>query len=58
MTTKIDSIKQIGCYAIGNKLGEGAFAVVKSARHIITDMEVAIKLFDKEAVAQRESYIG
>lgn len=47
--TDIKSVSQIGCYSLGKKLGEGAFAVVREGRHILTDMKVAVKLFDKHA---------
>lgn len=48
--SRLGRITRIGSYALGRKLGEGSFAVVREARHIPTDEAVAIKLFDKRAI--------
>lgn len=48
----IHSIRRIGSYLIGPKLGEGAFAVVRKGTHMQTDEEVALKLFDKPAITE------
>lgn len=45
-------IKQIGKYNIINELGSGAFGKVFSARHILTNELVAIKILDKLALTK------
>lgn len=40
-------LKQVGYYQIGRTIGSGYFAVVKHAKHIVTNTEVAIKIVDK-----------
>ena len=47
---RIARISRIGCYILGNKLGEGSFAIVREAKHAATDESVAIKLFDRKAI--------
>eukprot|EP00911_Craspedida_sp_UC1_P002058 UC1_evm1s1589 len=46
----VTSLKRIGCYELGRKLGEGAFAVVREARHLPTNEMVAVKLIDKTKI--------
>lgn len=43
----VDKLTRIGSYRILKTLGEGAFAKVKLALHLITGEKVAIKIFDK-----------
>ncbi|CAO2602582.1 Serine/threonine-protein kinase SIK1 [Lemmus lemmus] len=38
---------RVGFYDVEWTLGKGNFAVVKLARHLVTKMQVAIKIFDK-----------
>lgn len=47
---RIGRITRIGCYTLGEKLGEGSFALVRVAKHVPSDERVAIKLFDKRAI--------
>eukprot|EP00041_Stephanoeca_diplocostata_P010380 m.165188 g.165188 ORF g.165188 m.165188 type:complete len:900 (+) comp18127_c0_seq1:535-3234(+) len=51
----IYTISQIGPYRLGKKLGEGAFAVVREGKHLITDVDVACKVFDKTAM--KDDYV-
>ena len=34
-------------YEIGTKLGEGAYAIVRSVRHKVSDDKMAMKIYDK-----------
>lgn len=43
----VDKLTRIGSYRILKTLGEGAFAKVKLAVHLITGEKVAMKIFDK-----------
>eukprot|EP00047_Mylnosiga_fluctuans_P010422 m.16163 g.16163 ORF g.16163 m.16163 type:complete len:726 (-) comp3113_c0_seq1:2288-4465(-) len=45
----------LGSYELGSKLGEGAFASVRLARHMITEEKVAIKVFDKRLI--KDEYV-
>ena len=40
----IDDISAIGGYELGVKLGKGAFATVRLARHMITEEKVSMLL--------------
>lgn len=41
-----DGVK-VGNYRLGKTIGKGNFAKVKLARHVLTDVEVAVKIVDK-----------
>ncbi|ORX83832.1 Pkinase-domain-containing protein [Anaeromyces robustus] len=41
------SVKRIGNYELGKNIGEGNFAKVKIATHILTKEQVAVKVIDK-----------
>ena len=44
---KTDAQQISGCYELEETIGQGHFAIVKSARHIFTGEKVAIKVIDK-----------
>ncbi|XP_072036004.1 uncharacterized protein [Amphiura filiformis] len=46
--------KKVGGYLIGDTVGEGSFAKVRSATHILTQERVAIKIIDKKLIAKRD----
>ncbi|WCJ41222.1 CBL-interacting protein kinase 23 [Euphorbia peplus] len=45
---------RVGRYELGRTLGEGTFAKVKFARHVLTGDNVAIKILDKEKVLKHK----
>ena len=49
IVSKKDKFRQKGNYILENTIGEGAFAKVKLARHIITGEKVAIKILTKSS---------
>eukprot|EP00043_Microstomoeca_roanoka_P003988 m.46912 g.46912 ORF g.46912 m.46912 type:complete len:891 (+) comp12288_c0_seq1:190-2862(+) len=51
----IKSIKQIGPYALGQKLGEGSYGAVHIATHLPTGQQVALKFIDKRQI--EEEYV-
>ena len=51
IVSKKDKFKQKGNYILKNTIGEGAFAKVKLAKHIITGEKVAIKILPKRNLA-------
>ncbi|CAF4652446.1 unnamed protein product, partial [Rotaria magnacalcarata] len=46
---RIDDLRNLvnGLYNLGQTIGTGHFAVVKLARHVFTQKEVAVKVIDK-----------
>eukprot|EP00118_Oscarella_pearsei_P001406 m.7359 g.7359 ORF g.7359 m.7359 type:complete len:620 (+) comp18475_c0_seq1:293-2152(+) len=48
--------KTIGGYLIGKTIGEGSFAKVKEAVHLLTNQKVAVKVLEK-TVAMSNSYL-
>ncbi|CAD8055379.1 unnamed protein product [Paramecium sonneborni] len=51
MTNDITKNKSIGQYLFGKTLGEGTFGKVKLATHILTGEKVAIKILEKQKIA-------
>ncbi|KAI3381377.1 hypothetical protein SNEBB_005174 [Seison nebaliae] len=45
--------KKVGNYIIGGVIGEGSFAKVKLAQHILADERVAVKIINKKDVIKR-----
>jgi serine/threonine protein kinase len=45
----------IGDYEIGKRIGSGGFAEVRLARHVITGLSVALKIFPKNLLNSEES---
>ncbi|CAG2255089.1 Hormonally up-regulated neu tumor-associated kinase,Serine/threonine-protein kinase MARK1,Serine/threonine protein kinase OSK4,MAP/microtubule affinity-regulating kinase 4,SNF1-related protein kinase catalytic subunit alpha KIN11,Serine/threonine protein kinase OSK3,Hormonally up-regulated neu tumor-associated kinase homolog,Serine/threonine-protein kinase MARK2,Hormonally up-regulated neu tumor-associated kinase homolog B,MAP/microtubule affinity-regulating kinase 3,Hormonally up-regulated neu tumor-assoc len=48
--------KKVGNYLLGKSIGEGSFAKVKEAMHILTGEKVAVKIIDKRK-AKEDSYV-
>lgn len=48
--------RRVGCYLLGKTVGEGSFAKVKEAIHIVTGEKVAVKIIDKKR-AREDRYI-
>ncbi|EGD74723.1 CAMK/CAMKL protein kinase [Salpingoeca rosetta] len=51
----VKSIKQVGPYAVGDKIGEGSYGAVHVATHLPTGQEVALKFIDRRKI--KEKYI-
>ncbi len=49
------TMDRVGNYIIGKTLGEGAFAKVKAATHVISGQQVAIKIISKNKI--KEEYV-
>lgn len=43
-------MKKVGDYEIGEVLGQGGYAIVKKATHLITKIDYAMKILDKKKV--------
>ncbi|XP_071956741.1 uncharacterized protein [Antedon mediterranea] len=46
--------KRVGCYILGDTIGEGSFAKVRVGTHIVAQERVAIKIIDKRLIANRD----
>ena len=58
IVSKKDKFRQKGNYILENTIGEGAFAKVKLARHIITGEKVAIKILPKQNFSFKSNSIN
>mmetsp|Transcript_549 Transcript_549/g.732 ORF Transcript_549/g.732 Transcript_549/m.732 type:complete len:422 (-) Transcript_549:4349-5614(-) len=45
-------IKRVGAYDLGEVLGEGAYGIVRLARHTVSQEQFAIKILDKRKIKQ------
>ena len=57
-STKKSQVKSKGPFTLGKTLGEGAFAKVKLATHIVTNEKLAIKIIDKSKLIKDENDIS
>jgi len=48
--SKLNQLKNIGHYVIGQTLGEGTFGKVKEGLHIYTGEKVAVKMLEKSKI--------
>lgn len=44
----------IGDYQLGNEVGEGTFGKVKLGKHILTGERVAVKILEKDRIADMD----
>ena len=58
IVSKKNKFKQKGNYILENTIGEGAFAKVKLAKHIITGEKVAIKILPKKNIISNSNQIN
>jgi len=48
--------RKIGQYILGKTIGEGTFGKVKIGKHILTETKVAVKILEKNKIADVADY--